>query len=792
MARTDTQLSPLAQGLSATNKGVVKVNYLTAVNGTPAAGQFRSTITGRAPMVDLSKDLGVRMGVERIQTQQIMRVDGESGPAGEAVYKPVNDKFDQMRFVGGGWTNLNNNDGLMIQSGSVAGEYLEITFYGTGLSVLTGILNNASIDWRVSVDGAAEGSNIYISTFSEVLRARNYTPNQAILLASNLTFGLHTVKLRNAGAVVMRIMGFEILNESSNLKIQPGQITGDAGLISLASQVTTPYNSGFESGTLGTRGGRVVTYLKKDGTVGKAVNPAGSQLNLTSTDHSNEEVIRNYFWREFGAGRTDDFSTLAAGPSSRAFTLDDGNTTLVGTNISQTFFGSYDLPYATTTNNFFTVTFTGTGLDLLAASSGASSDPQSVSIDGASSVGNIAATGANILTTFKIVSGLPYGTHTVKITRTNNAANAFGISNFIVYGPKKPGLPAGAVEIADYNILADFAQLGATGLETIATGTLRKYCTREHVYSGTWSAIATDANQIGTLYSRTLTASSYVEYTFCGTGFDLRMETNSGWVTGSGIEVRVDGNLVSTAGYSINHNGGGASGTPTFGTVITSTLGGAGFTPATGLLTTNGSTVNGSSLRVSGLTFGKHTVRFNNLGTTDLRFAVLDVITPIHTHKNNGPYVLQNTLAVGSQGINDSRKWGSQLSIAGNVSEAYGIQAASTTSNSYVPFADMSTTIVTKGNPIEIQSSLPVTSNLNNQFLCWAVYVDGIAQNGTAATQLITAGYPFMMYHNMIVPVSAGYHKIDIFYKLNAAGTLSRSGLSNSDSILKVREVQSV
>lgn len=116
----------------------VNLTYRTATTttGAPAAGVFYSSIVGRSKMVDLSADLCPRMGIERIQVQQIMRVPGESGSSGEVVWKPVNDKYDQVRFVGN-FSSVNNTTGQIGgYSNATTTDYCEITFYGTGLNLL--------------------------------------------------------------------------------------------------------------------------------------------------------------------------------------------------------------------------------------------------------------------------------------------------------------------------------------------------------------------------------------------------------------------------------------------------------------------------------------------------------------------------------------------------------------------------------------------------------------------------------------------------------------------------------
>ena len=734
--------------ITKTSTSEVVLNYLTAVNGTPAADQFRSTITGRSKMIDFSTDMLPRMGVERIQVQQIMRVDGEVGPAGEAVFKPVNDKFDQIRFVGG-WSNQNDSSAPRAQS-TVIGDFCEITFYGTGLNILcySDATNRAM---TISVDGGATVS--IANQGSGILTSRNYAPNSIINLVSGLTLGLHTVKVSSVVTTLFIAYGFEILNESSSIKVGAGQVVANGVARTIAAH-TSAYNSGFESGTLGTRGGRVLVYAKRDGTIGKAVTPTdAASLTLTSADHTNEEVIRNYFFREFGAGRTDDFSTLASTASARAFTLDDGTTTLVASSAISNIntYGSEGDSVRLATSAFMAITFVGTGLDVSMFAGGSVRDVD-VSIDGAANVNLPLASGfAGIK---KVVSGLPYGTHTVKFTQTS--ANNPGFQNFIVYGPKKPTLPTGAMELADYNIMADYVPVSAGDIQgSVARGVLRKHGIREAVYSGTWAATGLDATYEGGIYIAATANASYVEYTFWGTGFDLRCGSASNGDPAS--QLTLDGSTNFSA-YTTSFYGTGIN-----------------FTAATGVLDQLGSNTNGTGVSVRGLTLGKHVIRTTKTSGTFIYAFAIDVITPIHVHKNNGPFVLQNTLSVGSQGINDSRKFGSQLVISRNYNNVRGLQAVnSTTSTTLVPSAEMETSIKTSGGAIKATFTASIFTTGGVAVVYLALFIDGkeastnIGGSGGIPHYTHTNSQDNMVTIHTLLPVAAGWHTVQVFFRTSA------------------------
>jgi len=741
-----SSVAGIAGQMNAAVGGIVQLNKINA--------PF-TTIVNRAKMVDLSSDLGVRMGIERIPVQQIMRVDGETGPNGEAVWKPVNDKYDQIRFVGG-WPNknINNATGQYNQATNNATDFIEISFYGTGLNLLV-YTGSSTYTAVVSVDGGLETTWYPANaSASSVLASRNYSANSIMSVSSGLTLGLHTAKIRSADLTNgLVVYGFEILNESSSLTIASGTSYVGASVLKNLTTTTSSYNSGFESGSLGTKGGHVVVYQKSDGSIGKAVTPTDtSSATLTSANHANEEVTRVYNFREFGAGRADDFSTLVNSASARAFTLDDGTTTLVASS-AQSAYNTYVSEGETirmSTSSFITITFVGTGLDVSMFAGSIARDVD-VSIDGAANVNLALASGfAGIK---KVVSGLSYGTHTVKFTQTS--ANNPGFQSFIVYAPKKPSIPSGAVELADYFVMGDYAVVSglstAADREKMATGVLRKYSLREAVYAGTWNAITIDTSNFvqGQNISSTTSGAS-VTYTFFGTGCEWRTRYNSG--TAVNTTFTLNGNSLTT--YSA------VTGLVTGVTGLTFSSAGS----LTG--TTGGGVSSPAALRISGLPLGIYTLKITNNNTTDLYPESLDIITPIHTPKFNSPFTVQNTLSVGSQGINDGRKFGSQLPVARNVAQAVGvINSPSTTSTTNIPAPDMSTTIKTSGNPIKISFFAPVNSTNNIGFI---VYVDNVARTEGYANTF--SGNNNTASFSCCIPVSAGFHKIDIYWT-TATGT---------------------
>lgn len=726
-----------------------------------------TTVVNRALMTDMSADLQPRFGINRIMTQQIIEVQGEFGPNGERVFKPINDIHDQVRLVGV-WSTFNNNNGLFINSSGSTANYCEITFYGTGLNIL--ISDASSRDIRVSVDGGSESASIIPTPGSSILSTRNYSSNVVISAASNLTLGTHTLKLRdNIGNAPL--CGFEVLNTNSTLQLPPG--TGYLGGKRLykAALSTDPYASNFESGVLGTRGGHVVVYQKSDGTIGKAVRPTdAASAFLSSASHANEEIIRIYHWREFGAGRNtgnagqanDDFSSVVAASTTRAFTLDDGTTTLVGSLVGSTGLSPETLGmYAAA--GFFTFTFVGTGLDFIRVDSNVTLDQYTVSVDG-TSVGTFTGTGVTTYRVQKIVSGLPYGTHTVKMTRDAFVNAAVLVTQFIVYGPSKPSIPAGAMELSDYYLMADYAVSTSSAINFIAPGVLRKFCTREFVYSGTWTstAVTVDAGNFdGGWEFDTATATSFFQHVSIGTGFEFRGFIGSTHVLNATFTVD---------GLALNTGSNVGSVVSLIATGITGlSLSAAGV--LTGTATGSGEVI----IRVSGLAFGVHTFKYlQNGASASPRVVALDIITPVHSQKSNQPGDVQNTLPIGSVALSDNRKFSSvTVKTLANWAQAVGVTSSPTTtvSTANVPVPDMSLTIKTSGNPLQISFDAVAANNTINATVDFLIYVDGVAYtqtqreamaNGAAGGQRQTLGSTF------ILPVAAGVHKVDVYWSVSA------------------------
>lgn len=749
-----------------------------------------TAIQNRAQCTDFSQDLMPRMGVERIMVCGLIPCPGEYGANQEQVHKPINDIHDQFRFVGGWSIDPVSNSGVGAAAGNGPPSYFEITFYGTGLNVLVGGIG-ASADWRATVDGGTEGANFitFASTYSTVQNSQNINENQVINAVNGLALGLHTVKIRRAaaGGGFFNLYGVEVLTVSGSSPNVLQLVPGSAYSGSLKSTATAlsvdSYNSNFESGTLGTKGGHAVIYMKQGGTIAKAVTPTdASQLTLTSTSHANEDLIRQIHWREFvGIGaRTSDLSKVTTtGTGSFVYVLDDGTTALSCLNIqydSTTFVGLGETIVIGQTNGTITLTFVGTGLDIYATSNLASGfDPHSVTIDGSTLGTNITALPNGVAgqpQVIKIASGLAFGTHVVQFKRTSTAGAGLFFSKFFVYGPKKPTVPTNAVELADYYVMANYSINFANGFNPQvnsiqpSNGTLLKWALKEAIYSGTWSVGSLDAaNNYGQTVL-TNTTGDFVEFTFYGTG----LEINTTWSTSTpNVIVRMDGSLYTGAATVSTGN----TWTPGTSTWVFGSL--------------------AARMSITGLSLGKHTIRLTfNGGGTNPQMMSFAPITPIYAYKFNGPGLVQNMLEVGSCSISDNRDF-SPLKV--DTPKAWcatnGINTSPNTSNStvYTPVGDLFATIKTSGRPIEITYSMAASNNTSGFGVDSGIYVDGMPVNGGNSVINATSAANnalVVLTNTVIVPVEAGVHVVHIAFLASPGGVATSTGTRRT---LKVREI---
>ena len=740
----------------------------TATVGSPATGFFYSTITNRASMIDLSQDLKARMGMDRMMFQYLNLVQSEVGPVGEQIWASPNDVLGQIRFAGNIAYSVDSaGAGIIMQN---PGDFIEITFYGTGLSLLT-YPSTASEVLAASIDGNSITANIY-SANNSVLTNRTISPNQVVPVVSGQTLGVHTVKLTRGGAVGVRIYGVDILNESSNVKVNAGVAYNQGKQLVNSAQSSFAYNSV----ATGTRGGRVLAYQKSDGTIAQAWQATGSQANLGSADHTNEDIARIYHWREFGQSQattfTQDFETVGTGTQFATFTLEDGTTSLLGNSINN---GTIEAIGTSTVGGFVQITFVGTGLDVvLDVTTTGSSASQTISVDGSAILTSTQIALNAGLQIYKIVSGLSYGTHTVKITKAvANGSWDFRIRDFMAYQPKKPTLPAGAIELADYNVMGNYTA-SAAGLSTVAGGVLRKVFFREFTYSGggwAYSAASGDpTNLMNGQIIETSTNGAVLDMYFFGTGFEMR--TFAGVATGRSSSILVSMQNLTTNGSLLSLT------TANFPGTTFAVTGGSSFTTGTLNNAAVAGSFQGSSLQATGLSLGWYKLRFTNNAAADMNVECLDWIAPIHSYKMN-LVSGQNTNNIGSQGISDNRKF-SPLKEAPSL-KAWAQGAASTTSptttsTTAVPMPDMSCTVKTSGGPIRIAWEADLANNILGAVATLQLFIDGVAAGNTVSQNQFVANNGQTYSGVYKTAVGAGVHKVDLFWSTNT-GTLTAAGV---------------
>ena len=542
------------------------------------------------------------MGVERIMFNSITELSNEFGPNGESVFE-IDSKDDRVRVVGGFYCNAANNRGGYLQS-SNAGDYIEVCFYGTGINVL--LTGTGTLPVDVIVDNGAEFT-VADFVVSGVLDSRNYRQNRVTSLIKGLSPGFHTVKFKEDS--VLLVSGIEILNESNQITVKSGKSISN----NVAHTLLENESFNYDEVKTGVKGGRVIGYLA-GGKLHKAWQPVDATVKyLTDTDHSNEEAFRPINFREFGANRSDDFSTLTT-LSSRAFALEDDSTSLMAASFRVDAVNGPEGIRADVVNGKLFFSFIGTGLDIIESSlNGALSTSFEMKIDGVDIGFNVAEVGVQKFRRRSIVSGLPYGIHNFYFTNGASPVDGMIFKDFIVYGPKKPILPEGATEICDYNVMADYVRSLLVGPEELtmfpySKGVLAKSLTRGSMYSGTW-ALQLTAESFAGFYKRVTVSGGSWQHAFFGDGFEIGASYGSAGTYKYWI-IEVDG------------------------------------VPYTGDATVTGGTWDSVNSRfditaahaisITGLSLGSHTIKLTaHFDGTGLVLKHLSIITPIHINDSD-------------------------------------------------------------------------------------------------------------------------------------------------------------
>ena len=424
----------------------------------------------------------------------------------------------------------------------------------------------------------------------------------------------------------------------------PGASTGGAGAAGRVYIIATSTDSTLTNTSFNVTAAQLTDTTTTTGVDAGAPTAVFGNIAFDS-NRLNQEVIRRINFREFGANSA--FATLGTSDANNAFTLDDGTTTLVARDAaSVTANGLTGL--SADTNGAITITFVGTGLDVVNNRTGPLG-AHTVSVDGLS-IGTLPTT--QPIGVIPIVSGLSYGTHTVSFLPTG--APRISIVDFIIYGPKKPEIPtldAGSLELSDYNIMADYSADTANNINSMSKGILGKAVARECILnngaSGTarWSTeLSVDGNNYGSRLNETGDGSTREElfYTFYGDAFSMRMKSNT-VNSASNHEFFLDGVQITRTnaeGWDVdeviflnNTNNGTSDPSQTW--------------PATGDVTRfDGSDTTKIIFPPSfNMGLGVHTIRIRHAGNSPGIFYGMEIGTPIHIN--------DDTLKVGSEGLNN-------------------------------------------------------------------------------------------------------------------------------------------
>ena len=266
------------------------------------------------------------------------------------------------------------------------------------------------------------------------------------------------------------------------------------------------------SGTIKTSVTAMPPNAQNIGTTASNEITTPSATNTTTTpnmsddaiDHSLSEVAKTFNFREFGNGAANggtgatyaDASMLSGTADDIAYVMDDGLTSLAGDDIKNS--GTYFLHE--NDNDYFFVTFIGTGVGITVTSNGGGTDEYDKYIDGVKIVDGAYARASGIVTQETLAQNLPYGTHILKVERT--AADAWNeqYEEVTFHQPKKPPIPEDAVVLADYCLFADFVKQTDAEPTEISKGV--RYCngSRDHFYSGgaaTNPSVTVQASQRG-------------------------------------------------------------------------------------------------------------------------------------------------------------------------------------------------------------------------------------------------------------------------------------------------------
>jgi len=762
-------------------------------------------------------DLKPSFGVERINIDQMYELEGEKDDNDKTVLEITTPQKDKRCRFFGNWKIEVGSTGSQISIQNLPAGYtnkvLSVTFIGTGLNILA--LNGITatrLSCDIYLDGVDTG-NTFQSIADNVLSNKNVKTNETFNLVSNIPYGIHTVDLYPTsgspnGSRDIRMYGFEIIvDDSDEIKRQAGSYFINGKLTQVNSDSWANPDGGTDSDGISVNpndtGAKILECINTKGERKYyTTNVPASPSYTSSVDHSDEEIQKAYYWREFGAGLTSDFSRgVISGTAYACFVLDDNVTSLMGHHITTQFLGSpaKDCLSMDGSGDEILLTFVGTGLDLVWA--GHNATPGTLNqttfyVDG-TSVEVFAPTNVdNTLKVKPIVSGLFYGTHTLKIRTTGAAGTVrFCIKDFIVYEPKTPkffklnkptnwesnegywDLPNDVMSLTCYNIFADFSGFtGASDIMKMSQGVLRHHAQREIVYSGSNWSTSYNTNTHASFYSSTNAQNEYCEFIFFGTGTTFRYFDGAGFSQ----NVRVQLDDFSGAGYQDLNSG-------NFGTL---TFAYSDADPRVGADSAyiNQDVEAGSfynkEVRYSDLPLGLYKIKLlkNDAGVLPLNINSFDVITPIHHSQmpigNMNPTQVTNT--IGNCAMKDLRELSPVKDSKGakRIATARGVASAPAISaNSYVPMPDMYINWYSDGiNPTRISFIGMIYGSVVSGPLLTDIYIDGVSADVVSKVDVKTASYDDLLTIEWVGILSKGTHHIEVKWRSDNGWTITLDG----------------
>ena len=342
-------------------------------------------------------------------------------------------------------------------------------------------------------------------------------------------------------------------------------------------------------------GGRVVKYVDSTGTIKTAVTMmppnaksiksadvnkkaknAGNTTYLPTfedeTTDVNEdllhEVAKTFNPFEFGNGAANggtasgswpDASMLSSTADDVAYVMDDGLSSFTGNDVKS---NGADIRVPTD-GSYWYYTFIGTGISLSnnVYNFAGSGDNWTIEIDGVSILASTTSGSVAVNSTF--AQNLPYGTHILRIKRTDGEG-AFHHSEITFHQPKKPPIPEDACVIADYMLMADYVeQTGDPEGGQISKG-VRSVCGGRDVHVDASASLHANATShaddygpwgITNFSSSTSTSTNYATLPYFGTAVNTRGQgTDTGWA----IAIKTD-NTGSFSNKTTTHRNNGTA-----------------------------------------------------------------------------------------------------------------------------------------------------------------------------------------------------------------------------------------